>query len=232
MFRFKKWLPCVAVLVGAAILGVPTLAHADFELRYSIDGGATFSAPITDSGNPGFISVRVDGLTIEATASGSLGASLSSLDLGISGQQQVGQNYDLVVQATVTGVPTAPSPQTLGWSFTSGTDLDGLTETAHGWVSTTNTAFDITTGIVANTGSLTAPASGSTSFSATPPYSWTEQYTLTGTSTGAAGTNISADDSQTITASAVPEPATIMTAFAAMPFLGLGAWLRRRKQAA
>src|SRR5258708_38529977 len=50
MIRIRNFLPLVALLVGAAILAVPTQAHATFEIRVSTDGGATFGAAIADCG--------------------------------------------------------------------------------------------------------------------------------------------------------------------------------------
>ncbi|HTU19784.1 MAG TPA: hypothetical protein VMG10_17105 [Gemmataceae bacterium] len=142
-----------------------------------------------------------------------------------------------------------------GGSF-AGTDANSsVTATYQGYLDTTNTLFGQGTVV---SGLFTEPAAGSTplltaSASGTPPppnltsslvfspgvgtslvpgsapFSLTDVLTFTFTSdgTGPDTANVSAG-----TVASAPEPATMITALAAMPFLGIGAWLRRRKQAA
>jgi hypothetical protein len=247
MFRFRKFLPIVAALIGAAILGAPTRAHADFELRvsttgssgtfttyFSIDGGASWWTGANNTGTDVGAAINADAMSITATSTDFLSVGKSTMDLGVHGTD-TNKAYNLVVQSTVTSVPTAPPPQTLSWDFTSSSQLAGMTEAAHSWVDQSNQDFGGAPGgpagsnVVANSGTLTAPAVGSTTFSATTPpgYSWTLQYTLVGTPNDGGGDQISTDDSQKIVNG--PVPAGLLLALTGMPVLGLGAWVRRRR---
>jgi hypothetical protein len=216
----------LGLAVAVTLFAAPSLAHADLELRYSINGGAFVT--IGTTAPPGQVSGSVDGLLITATLTGVLGTGTSSLDLGVDGTL-ASAITSLNVEGTVTNVPTTPPPQTLTWSFSSSSD-PAATETAQGFVDAANNPYGGATGgppgtIVATTGVLHAPASGSTTFSSTPPYSWTEQYNLGAT---AAGVTISTDNNEHITAS--PEPSTL--AIAGLGALGLiGYGIRRRRGA-
>jgi hypothetical protein len=223
MIRFRNFLPVVALLAGAALLAMPTAARADFELRYSLNGGS-FQTIGTTSNNPGSVSGSIDGINVTGTTSDNLTTGKSLLDLSIAGitNQAI---TSLVLEASVTSVPTTPSPQTLSYNFTS----SGTSPIGEAWIDQSNQLYGGATGgpggtnIVADTGAHSAPSSGAVVFSATPPYSFTEQFTL-----GAlgSGTALSADFLGTVS---VPAPAGLVLAIAGMPVLGLGAWLRRRK---
>jgi hypothetical protein len=221
------------LLIGACFLAAPPPAHASFMLEVSTTGGApgSFTTYTSNDGGNSWLnssnvnvggSVSVAALTIKALSTDFLSGFFSSLDLTVSGAQ-ANQSYNLVVRATITDVPTSPSPQSLSWNYTSSSSLSGLTEHAQGWIDQSNTPFG-TSNLRAATGSLTAPSSGSTLFSATPPYSWTEEYTLTGT--GVAGHQISADNNETIT---TPLPSGLVMALTGVPVLGFGAWRRGRR---
>ena len=232
MIRFRNILP----LVAAALVGVASQARADFQLRVSTDGGSNFSTYYsTDGGNSWYTgpgntgtnegnSVHADNLTIKATATDFLSTPLSTMNLTVDGTQ-ANQQYNLLVQSSVTSVPTIPAPQTLKWTFNdSSSSLAGLTETARGWVDQSNTIFGTTT-IVADTGTLTAPATGSTPFTAVPGYSWTEQFKLVGQ--GNTGEQLSAGNSESIRGA--PAPAGLLLTLTGVPVLGLAAWIRRRR---
>ncbi len=235
MFRFRRFVAIAVALVGVALLGMPTQAHADFELRVSTDGGSSYTYyNSTDGGKTWYTgtsggtlvgsSVNADNFSIGARSTDSLGKAKSTMDLTVSGTD-TSQTYSLIVQASVTDVPTGPPPQALSWKFTSSSDLAGMTETAQGWVDAGNKAFS-NGSILANTGTLTAPSSGITAFSDANPYSWTEQYMLTGTANDGGGDQISGDNNEKITA---PAPSGLLLGFVGMPTLGLGALIRRRR---
>jgi hypothetical protein len=218
MNRFCKYLPqFVAALAGAITLGAPTQARADFELRYSINGGS-FVTIGTTANNPGSISGSVDGINIIGTASDLLMTAISKIDLSVSGTLNTSIT-SLVIQASVTDVPTQPPPQTLSWVNTSSSD-PGTGEKAQGWVNSSNLLYAMT-GVT--TGPLTAPASGSTSFSYSSAYSWTVQYSV-----GALGFGTALSDDNKETVSPSPAPAGLYLALSGAPVLGL-AWLRRRR---
>jgi hypothetical protein len=233
----------IFLAVALAIGALAPAAQADFRLRYSTDGGANFATVATTSSNPGILSGSVGSLQF-ATSFAFTSISLSTLDLTVSGLvgSAVGSSsINLIVEATVTDLPTAPPPQNLHWHFTSSSTLNGLSETSQGWVDQNNNPYGGATGatsgtnIIGNTGSLTAPSSGSQIFSATPPYSWTLQYTLVGTPTvalfpgGPTLQGISADNNESIT---TPAPSGLVLAAAGLPLLWFGARFRRYRSAA
>jgi hypothetical protein len=219
----------VAALVGAVVLAGSSQVRADFELRYSLNGAA-FVTIGTTSSNPGSVSGAVDGINITGTASDSLSTQISKLDLAVSGILNTSIT-SLVVEASVTSVPTQPPPQAFSWSFTSSSD-PGTGEHGQGWVDQSNQLYGGAIGgpggtnIVATTGVLTAPATGSKSFSATPSYSWTIQYSVGAL---ANGTALSTDNREQIS---TPAPAGLILALSGMPVLGVGAWFRRRRELA
>ena len=230
---FRNYPPLVAVLAVVAILGAPALSRADFELRVSTNGGSSFTTYFsTDGGNNFYTganntgtdkgsSVTVSGLAISAGATSFVGIAKSTLDLSVHGTQD-SVAYNILVQTSITNVPTGSAPENLSWKFTSSSDLAGLTETGRTWVDQNNAIFG-QGNIVADSGDLSAPAIGSQVFSATPPYSFTSQYSLVGN--GTQGNNVSADNNDKVTA---PAPAGLLLALTGMPVLGFGAWLRRR----
>jgi len=212
-------LPCLAAaLIGASILALPTQARADFEARYSLNGGAFQTIGSTNS-NPGEITGSIDGINVDATSHDLLNAQLSKLDLGINGILNTNIT-SLVVQASVTDVPTLPPPQTLTWQATSSSDV-GVIETIQGWVNTSDLLY-ATTGPT-TTGPQSGVSSGAVGFSYASTYSWTIQYSI---GAEASGTAFSEDDKQDVIAS--PTPAGLVLVLAGMPILGLGMWLRRR----
>jgi hypothetical protein len=243
MFRFRKSTTFMAVLAGIAWAGLATPARADFEIRISTDGGATWAATNSEPANPPFgvlspisVSANSGGSTLTFTASGTGNAFSSTgqsfLDLSVSGSIAPATAVNIVVETSITSVPTQPPPQTLSWSFTGGSSpLTGLTENGQGWVDAANGLYGgaiggpgFTPGV--STGSLTTPSTGSKGFSDALAYSQTLQYTLHGTS-GSQPATISTDDRNTITPG--PVPAGLLLVLTGMPVMGLGAWLRRRR---
>jgi hypothetical protein len=233
MMRFFR-LSLMAALVGVAILAAPSAARADLQIRFSTDGGSTFSVPVTSSTNPGMVSVTVDGLTFSGTGNSNLTTGSSTLDLSAGGTLLAGNyngSHSIVIQLTVTSVPTQPPPQTLSGNITGSILNDPshqLTQTGQGWISTSNAAFNTTTGIVANTGVLPIPtaAIGPISFSTSSAYSWTLQYTISGNYTGV-GASVSSDHNEQIVAGSAP--ASLVLLLTGMPVVSLGAWRRRQR---
>jgi len=226
----------MAALVATCALALPNQARADLELRFSLDGGATFSAPTTTVSNPGTLTSTfvINGATFTATVNSLMGPT-ALLDLGVSGIANPLTTFKLIVEATLTNV-TNPPIQSLSWKFSSSSGLTGLTETGEGFIDINNAAFGGATGgpapgSIINTGLLTAPSTGSIGFSTSPPFSWTVQYNLTGTTDGTPQI-ISADDAQTLTGGHVPEPTSLFVFLSAIPVLGAGYWLRQRRLAA
>jgi hypothetical protein len=182
-----------------------------FLIRFSTDGGSTFGAPIADNGpgdlnpNAGIIVALESNFTITVNSIGSTSLQQSSLELSISGSADPNTTNDIVLQATIDGVVTAPAPQTLAFANTGsilsgGGDLSGGV-TMRTWVDNSNTQFGTTgPGIVADTGNKSIPSTGSLSFSGAVPYSVTSQIRATFATT-ANTASISLDDTNTITPS-------------------------------
>jgi hypothetical protein len=210
-----------AVLFVVGLLFRPSPTQAGFQLRVSTDGGSTFGAPVDDGGT-GNITVALGALTLSAQASNFISPSLSSLNLNVTGVAAAA-TYNLVVDASMTNVTTAPAPQTLGFNFSGSVIPANLTATGHSWVSSTNTLFNLA-GDLVNTANEPLPTSGTALFSGTVPYSVTERVSLTGTT--AVNVSVSLANHDAITP--VPAPASLILALSGAPALGL-AWLRRRK---
>jgi hypothetical protein len=220
MIRFRNFLPLAALLVGAVVLGAPTRAHADFALEYSVNGGAF---TVVNNGT-GFDSVTVDGLTIQATGSASVSTGLSLIDLSVSGNYTGNATLNLVVEASLTGITTAPPPQVLVYKQTGSLlPATGGSITEETWVNQTSTLFDTTTGLLAVTGANTPNSSGSITFSGTVPYAATAKNTINITSPGPLGESISSDNNNSITPT--PEPTTGALFLTALPLLGLSGWV-------
>jgi hypothetical protein len=228
MIPFRKSGLLLALLFGAAFLGVPAKAHATFMLQFSTNGGASWqniadnSAGDQDS-EVGSITTKVGALTIHANITGFVSPDVSFFDVTVSGTA-AGGNYNLVVRGTLDGITTAPPPQTLSYDFTGSIGQQpssSLTTTMRTWINT-----DPTT-VVADTGSLGPNSSGDIVFIAQPPYSITGEITVSGTSIGTS--SLSLDNNNMITPA--PAPSGVVLALAGLPFAGFGCWLRRRKTA-
>jgi hypothetical protein len=132
------------------------------------------------------------------------------------------------VQSWLSGINTAPAPQSLLYKFTGSTLGAAGTLTEQTWVNSDNVTQFGTAGDLANTGSLAPGSSATLSFSGTVPYSSTEQIHLVlGSTTGA--TSISGDNNDQITPASVPAPAGILLLLSGTPLLSFGYWLRRRQ---
>ncbi len=186
-----------------------------FLLRYSTDGGATFSPAVQDNmagdSNPaaGIIAVNIGALTLNATVSGGTSTPVSVVSLQIQGTAAAG-TYDLVVQASLDGLQTAPPPQTLINSFSDAT-LPHITETARTWIDNNNNDFGISgganTNIVLDTQDLPPTGPSTYQFNASVPYSITTQIHTQFTSVAGSETTLSVLDNNRITPSSMASPA-------------------------
>lgn len=239
MTRFRNFLPLVAVLVGAAILGAPTQARADFDLEYSTDGGVTFTALPVTVGPGGTQSVILFGnvsLNVTATGSGLTSSALTTLDLSITGTDSTlggpGVTRSVVVKASIDGLLTAPPPQILQY-VESGSifgGVSGVSISQNTLVSSAgNTLFATTPVLVQET--TTVPNGGpttttNTQFSGTVPYSATTSFTFGYTVAANSFASVSLTDNNSITPTPVPAGFVLLASGA--PAFGLY-WLRRRK---
>ena len=171
-----------------------------FAIQFSTNGGATFSAPVTDQGVGdtdalvGTIGVNIGAVTIAASSLGSTGAASTTLNLAVTGVAAASA-HDIIVRASLSDLTTTPAPQTLVYSFTGSTPSGG-TVTSQTWVDDSNAIFGMTGD---TTGAKTIPASGSLVVSDTVPYSATTQIHLVFKNTFPI--NLSLNNLNTITAS-------------------------------
>jgi hypothetical protein len=229
------------LLLGVLLLGPSPSARADFKVRYSTNGGGSYTT-VADNGSGdlagalGSIQVNIVGVgtvTVNSSATESNDATVTLLDLGVNGSGIKGA-IDLVVQATISDLTTAPPPLTLSYNFTGSVSLNatGATDTQQTWVDQANGLFG-TGNIVADTTALNVPASGTTpGFTANSLYSLTTSIHVKTTGSTHQNTDkysISQDSNNEIDPSPVPEPATLLLALLGGPVLGLGAWMRRRR---
>lgn len=230
MNRLRKLLTLGAVLAGVALLAVPTQARADFELRASNDGGATFAFSNSDT-NGAPLSLTVGTLNIIASTTSNNLTGFASIDLGISGNPTAA--FNVVIQATLTGILTGPPPENLHFAFGADTFGNSALYTSGVWVDQSNQDFGGATfgspggtNVVAHVSPQGVPASGNVGFTANSPYSATVQTQLQRTGTGPI--TLSQDSGLQITPG--PAPAGLVLLLTGIPALGLG-WLRGRKKA-
>jgi hypothetical protein len=253
MFKVQNKLAFAGILVAVAVFGTASPARANILLNLTdtttsaTTGNLTSSGTsISYSGSVGDFSVTIaEGQT--NSPGGPYDAITQQATVFIKNNGSTAETLSIVVSANYFSSPTAPPALTL-YDVVNGTTASGpannptsvsVTGTAQGFANTSNVLGD-TGGLGAIAGTaLSFQASGlSTNFSPTSggtmsgnvtvdslpaPYSLTfvETFTLS------AGGSLTVTDGNVQVV--VPEPATLMMAFSAVPVLGLGAWLRRRQ---
>ncbi len=211
-------------------------ARATFEIRYSTDGGSTFSTAVSDGSagdlNPGTgtIEVDVDGLLVTATTSGGTSSSLSTMDINVqsTGVNTPASSTTIIVQASMDNLLTAPPPLVLLNRFTDDS-IPAVSTTAESWISTGNSLFTTSgASVVLDTlGIAPAIAPGFLAFgefTAGSPYTVTEQVSV---APYAADTGLNIDNNDRIVST--PAPAGLLLVLSGLPMLGLGMWLHRRR---
>jgi len=250
--NFSRWFPNTLGLAvaGIALLGSTPSAHATLTLKASEDGGSftTFvdNGPLDLDPATGVLQLANNTIFGDFTVNGSIstsnspGGSLAQLisdSLSVTNNTGASHSVNLQISDTDYGGPNPPVlSASAGGTFnvaSPATSVLGSTAHALAFVDFTNSLFGMqhtvqdfsfTAGNLpldsyANTVGPTTVGSGS-------PYSMTVQliYTL-------AGHNILSSRGDSITATAVPEPATLAMVLAGLPLVGFVAWRRRRKSA-
>jgi hypothetical protein len=242
MFRFVIWLPCVAALAGAIMLGTAGPARADIELTLTnLSTGATASG---DPGVTGSTDVYTGGTLGNIQIMGSIGFTTSSTSTNaiteldtysLTNTGTTAQTLQIMVSANGFTTPSAPPPMDIFDTISGSTATGSISGTAQGYADASNTLGG--TGF-SNPGlALSYSASGpSQPFQGTlsgfsPGFSNSGAYALTFIETitldAGASVTLTGGNVQSV---ATPEPTSVITACTAVPFLVLGAWLRRRKQ--
>jgi len=257
MIRFRKFLPVAAILIGAAILGMPTQADAAFAVRFS---SGAFSLTVVNGsaqdsdGNATRISVNSTDATVLAFEAAS-GFDISGATASFS--QKVKGSILTETQNTITRTGAGGGAISIttgfdGFVLPAGSPLlvnstvafTGISTTPVSTYKFTNWADDIPpaqslitpTGVSATTGTYifsTQIPPGSVPSLTTPQTSFTRTtspFQLTSRSEITfGGTDDSLTYTATTTVTATPAPAGAVLALAGMPLLGLGAWVRGRR---
>ncbi len=255
MIRFAKRLPTatgLAVAVVVLALGPP--ARADLVLTLSNgtqsftadDNNGTITTSSTGGGSgsaqelsPGVLMITASLGGFQVNVSTATGAPAignpSTAMLGLS-DMSVAYNGSgggqLTLKAYQTGDTVSPSyPIGMLSSEFGGTTTNMQLTSAQAWYDKTNTgstsgpytafnpAFSSTSGSFDQSSSASVPLNGG-------PFALVDQVVLT------ANQGIGASGFHMMTAVSVPEPASMVAALIAVPFLAFGAWLQRRRQVA
>lgn len=228
MIRRRFLALSAAILTIVAASASP--AKADFQLRYSLDNGTTWTYSALQVSPPPYSTINQAVSTLNATASVPfIGASSTSLDLQINGGL-VGNftgGSAIIVQASLTDISTlAPALVTFGMT---GSIIPSGSVVMQSWAGGNNTLFS--TAGAGTSGPVTLPPGQPfppgglyLAPSGTNPYSATVSITFN--SIYEQGTSFSVDNNLRITP--VPAPAGLVLALSGVPVAGL-AWLRRRK---
>jgi len=232
MFRLKKWLPAAMGLAVAVALTAAAPARAGFTLTLEESGFSPQSFNLTSGQLNTVGPVTIGDYQVTVTARDSA----PGLD-PVFGGALVSQNTFTV---TSNGPGTAPLQITVQDDTFSSSNYSGVSNVSlQNSLSTTLlssgtvTAHGFLNGGVTDDISLTGPTlSGNVANSKLVPGPGGSTFTLGNfASVAFTGTGTQQANFTVTTLAPVPEPATMMAAFTALPFLGLGAWLRRRKLA-
>lgn len=237
MLRFRNLLPAVAALVGAAVLGAPAKARADFELKITTTSG--FSTIIHDDGagdldptTPGHIVFSgAAGANFKITLVGSLSkpasGSAANPDMDVTFQvtSTTGAADTITIQASDTDF--GPTQAGSGPMMIGGTLIAGATVTYQTFQDTGNADFGSTSASPVLT--FPPPSSGAYSGSSSLHYDADSNYSLTQKITVAYAAGAKGTTSGDADLKGVPAPAGLLLALGGMPVLALGAYLRRRR---
>jgi hypothetical protein len=256
MFRLPKWLPtAMGLTVATVLLAVGPPARADFVLTLSDGSGDSITADQTTGhvtttgtvsgpgGSPsisfgnGTISINASLGGFTFTVSTAVGApavgnpyqaelDLSNVSLSSSGSGKLTITTYQTGDSVMSGYPTGTFSSNVGGTVGSNMAITS----AQAWYDPSNTGSPSGSGAVAAYNPA-ASASANSSFSA----SGSTGVSLRGNSFAlmdqvgrtTSGSGVSSFDMDTTVA--VPEPASMMIAFSALPALSLGYWLRRRQ---
>jgi|SRR5579884_341726 len=262
MIRFLKAPLRAAVLAGIVLLAAPCIhARADYSVQIYDDGVLQSGITALVSGNAllfvgstsHFSITNGSGLSNNPGTDGGSNLNLSSNEQISTTFGATGGTHTIEIVLSQTGW-TAPGGSVLNLTSSAGGSIayqsgtnpnatDSVSASYQGFLDNTNSLFGqpagASTPLQTASASLGAPGTAALVFSPSTvttqvpggtPFSMTDVLTFTFTLSAGSGqdtANVSAS-----TVAALPEPSSMMAAFAAMPFLAIGAWLRRRKQVA
>jgi hypothetical protein len=232
MIRLAKWLSCLAAFAGAVLFGTANSARADIQLTLTNETTGASASGVVGNNNDSFTgSVGDLSLTIQTAPVYNGPGDTNVLSLVPNAyitnlSTTTAETLQIVV--TATGFTDSPGSSLAVTDMASGTVTSGsiTNASAQGFADASNSLDG--TGFASTLLSIQPDADGSFSASGSVDgFSPSSSYSLTFVETF----TLSAGGSITLTGGsvdpAVPEPASLMAAFTAVPFLGLGAWLRR-----
>ncbi len=245
--KVSKFVLAALLLAGTVMLGRPSSAQAGMVISMSVDGGSFFTVASGASGTTQSFSGNVDStgivgsggvfnLNMVSGSSNSPGTVTNAFLLGstlsLTNLTSASHTIEIRIGDTDFSNPTTVSYPILVNSHIGGsvtTDGAGNTMTFQSWIDPANgqnTATGFTPG--GQNPNITSGSFNSDAFlwinSLAASYSVTQQYTIT--LDGGSMINWAANTKLT----PAPEPGTLVTAFTALPLLGLGAWIRRRQR--
>jgi hypothetical protein len=222
---FRNILTLSAILVAIATLGAPTQAYADFELKISTSSG--FTTTLIDNTNSGqltFNGAAGANFTVNVVTSLSkpvLGSATNpSMDLNFVVVNTTGVLDTITLSASDTDFGPLASASNLAMDI-GGTLAPGAQVTYQTFQDTNNANFGNTSASPVLT-FLTSPYSGSSLLAADPA----SAYSLTQTIAITSGLGATSGNA---TLTSTPAPAGLVLALSGLPFLSLGAWIRRRR---
>jgi hypothetical protein len=217
-----------ALLVGGALFAAPTHAQAgylylridtDNDGNWNYDQKVLVTGPMTKNEKndlPGFSKVQALTMTMGGK---------TFFEIHLTGAVTTSGNYNLTVQASLEDVTAA----NLSFVFTNSSN-SALTVKSRTWTDDDNVAFGAPNpGTDFDTGSVTAPASGTGTFGGTSTFSFNSEIRITGTGLAAQSYGIGADSNNV---APVPAPAGLVLMLSALPVCGVRAWRRRAAPAA
>jgi hypothetical protein len=235
MFRLVKGLPCLAALAGAFLLSMVSPARADF--RITLQEGA--QTPVTANGaNSAFYSGAVGSdFSVTAISGSASSSSTNAVTQGaafdIKNNGASAETLTITFSATGFTSPLSPPPlnilDTVSGSLVSGT----VTGTGQGFAGIGNTLNETTVAgqqlsFSANGASKSFSQSGVVESAFSPSSAYSLTFTETFALSAGGEITVTGGNVQTVP---TPAPPGSVLALTGLPFLGLGAWVRRRKAA-
>jgi hypothetical protein len=247
MFRINNILALAALLIGAAILGAPSKAHALFEVVLTDGSAGGGTVTINDNNSPAGTGVDSNPLVGTISWTGTVGHFMVTVQTSVSNASQGilpatlsetltafntdgGVTHTLSAVTSDTGftVPPAGSPVAMRTTLADTSPVQDPTDTFFSTIGGTNGSTLTST---------TSPSSASvTNAETTPSSPYTLANTLTVTNLGAAlvlgqgNVNSEIQVLGTTTVSAVPAPMPVVLLLTALPVFGLGGLLSRRRK--
>jgi len=256
MLRVLKLLPRAAVLLaGAMLLATPPPAQASFQVRVYDDGVLQGGITAIGSGNnlvffgttTHFSLTNGSGLSNNPGSPGGSNLALNNTSQVSTTFGATGGTHTIRIELTQDGW-LAPTSNPLALSSSGGGSISNVSPgttsvTSHyqGFLDNTNTLFGqpgagstpLQTASATQTGVGTSslvfsPATAMNNVPGGTPFSMTEVLDFVFTLSAGSGQS-TANVSASTAAIATPAPAGVVLALTGVPFLGVGAWFRRRR---